>query len=68
MLAIIMIMSSYYSGEDEERRKQKKTIEPKKGGLTARFQKRIKTLKEKTQNEIPKKTSKKLFFPYQPLK
>ena len=30
--------------------------------LTARFQKRIKTLKEKTRNEIPKNTFKKLFF------
>jgi len=30
--------------------------------LTARFQKRIKTLKEKTRNEIPKNTFKKPFF------
>lgn len=63
MLAIIMVMSSYYSGQDEERRKKKNQWNKRRMSLTARFQKRIKTLKEKTRNEIPKITFKKPSMP-----
>lgn len=46
--------------KNEENRK--KQWNQRRMSLTARFQKRIKTLKEKTRNEIPKKTFKTIFF------
>lgn len=46
--------------KNEENRK--KQWNQRRMSLTARFQKRIKTLKEKTRNEIAKKTFKTIFF------